>query len=227
LVDTELLTPKPLTGDSIYFHSSIITMSGKGTSEPNHTVYHPINEVQDGYQHISTPPPYSSSSAPSVLNSSPPRLFPGLPSLDYALYSPASFKLSADETTITSRKPELSTYPAALNSLIKSQATIPPKAQICVKGSRPHGHVDFDLKLNMMSLLVGPSDRTERWSYLKVVEDGEVAYRGDWKESKEPRLSGGIEAWVRRFCEDKSAIKQSVQSPPGGSSKLKSLAQSS
>ena len=185
-------------------------MSGKGTSELNHTAYHPTNEVQDGYQHISTPPPYSSPSAPLVLNSSTPRLFSGLPNLDYSLYSPASFKLSADETTITSRKPELSTYPTALNSLIKSQATIPPKAHICVKGSGPAGRVDFDLKLNMMSLLVGHSDRMERWSYLKVVEDGEVAYRGGWKESKEPRLSGGIEAWVRRYCEDKAAIKQSV-----------------
>jgi hypothetical protein len=193
-------------------------MSGKGTSEPNHTAYHPANEVQDGYQHISTPPPYSSPSAPSVLNSSTPsalnssapRLFPGLPNLNFTLYSPASFKLSADETTITSRKPELSTYPATLNSLIQYQATIPPKPQICVKGSRIGGYVDFDLKLNMMSLLVGYSDHTERWSYLKVVEDGEVAYRGDWKESKEPKLSGGIDAWVRRFCEDKAAIKQSV-----------------
>src|SRR3954453_7334561 len=185
-------------------------MSGKGASEPNLTAYQPINEVQDGYQHISTPPPYSSPSAPSVLNSSNPRLFPGLPNLNYALYSPPSFKLSTDETTITSRKPELSTYPAALNSLIKYQATIPPKAQICVKGSRSSGYMDFNLKLNMMSLLVGHSDRMERWSYLKVVEDGEVAFRGDWKESKEPRLSGGIDAWVRRFCEDKAAIKQSV-----------------
>lgn len=185
-------------------------MSGKGTSEPNHTAYSPANAVQDGYQHITTPPPYSSPSAPSVVNSSAPRLFPGLLNLNFALYSPASFKLSADETTITSRKPELSTYPAALNSLMQSQATIPPKAQISVKGSRPSGNVDFDLKLNMMSLLVGHSDHTERWSYLKVVEDGEVAYRGDWKESKEPRLPGGIDAWVRRYCEDKAAIKQSV-----------------
>jgi hypothetical protein len=93
---------------------------------------------------------------------------------------------------------------------MQSQATIPPKAQICVKGSRQGGYVDFDLKLNMMSLLVGHSDHTERWSYLKVVEDGEVAYRGDWKESKEPRLPGGIDAWVRRYCEDKAAIKQLV-----------------
>jgi hypothetical protein len=168
----------------------LLTMS-KGTGELNQTAYCPANEVQDDYQHITTPPP-----------------FPGLPNLNYALYSPASFKLSADETTITSNKPELSTYPATLNSLIQYQATIPPKAQICVKGSRPSGHVDFDLKLNMMALLVGHSDQRERWSYLKVVEDDEVAYRGGFKESAEPRLPGGINAWVRRFCEDKAAIKQ-------------------
>ena len=124
------------------------------------------------------------------------------------MYSPATFKLSADETTITSNKPELSTYPATLNSLIQYQATIPPKAQICVKGSRPGGQVDFDLKLNMMALLVGHSDQRERWSYLKVIEDGEVAYRGGFKESAEPSLPGGINAWVRQFCEDKAPIKQ-------------------
>lgn len=185
----------------------LLTMS-KGTGELNQTTYRPANEVQDDYQHITTPPPYSGPSASPVPTSSAPRLFPGLPNLNYALYSPASFKLSADETTITSNKPELSTYPATLNSLIQYQATIPPKAQICVKGSRPSGHVDFDLKLNMMALLVGHSDQRERWSYLKVVEDDEVAYRGGFKESAEPRLPGGINAWVRRFCEDKAAIKQ-------------------
>jgi hypothetical protein len=179
----------------------------KGTAELGQTAYRPANEVQDDYQHITTPPPYSGPSAPSASTSAP-RLFPGLPNLNYALYSPATFKLSADETTITSSKPELSTYPGTLNSLIQYQATIPPKAHICVKGSRPSGHVDFDLKLNMMALLVGHSDQRERWSYLKVVEDSEVAFRGGSKESTTPRPPGGIDAWVRRFCEDKAAIKQ-------------------
>jgi hypothetical protein len=187
----------------------------KGTAELGRTAYRPANEVQDDYQHVSTPPPYSGPSTPSVPTPSAPRLFPGLPNLNYALYSPASFKLSADETTITSNKPELSTYPAALNSLIQYQATIPPKAQICVKGSRISGTVDFDLKLNMMSLLVGHSNQRERWSYLKVVEDSEVVYRGNLKQSAEPRLPGGIDAWVRRFCEDKGAIKQSVHAASG------------
>lgn len=182
----------------------------KGTSELNRTtVYRPANEVQDDYQ----PPPYSGpSSAPSVSTTTPsaPRLFPGLPKLNYSLYAPASFKLSSDETTITSTKPELSTYPVSLNSLIQYQATIPPKAQICIKGSRSISHVDFDLKLNMMSLLVGDTDQRERWSYLKVVDDGQLAYRGGLKESTEPRLPDGINAWVRRFCDDKASIKQSV-----------------
>jgi hypothetical protein len=185
----------------------------KGAAELDRTAYRPSNEVQDDYQHIITPPPYSGPSTPSGPSPSAPRLFPGLPNLNYALYSPASFKLSTDETTITSYKPELSTYPATLNSLIQYQATIPPKAQICVKGSRSSGHVDFDLKLNMMSLLVGHSDQRERWSYLKVIDDSEMAFRGGLKESVQPRLPGGIDAWVRRFCEDKSAIKQLVYAP--------------
>jgi hypothetical protein len=187
----------------------------KGKGELSGTAYRPANEVQDDHQHISQPPPYSGPSNPPVPTPSAPRLFPGLPNLNYALYSPASFKLSADETTISSYKPELSTYPAALNSLIQYQATIPPKAQICVKGSTSSGHVDFDLKLNMMSLLVGHSDQRERWSYLKVVEDSEQAHRGGLKESVQPRLPGGIDAWLKRFCEDKAAIKQSVYSTCG------------
>lgn len=185
------------------------TMS-KGTDEINRTAYALPNEVQDDYQSVTTPPPYSGPSRNPLPTPSAPWLFPGLPNLNYALYSPASFKLSADETTIISYKPELSTYPAALNSLIQYQATIPPKAQICVKGTRSSGHIDFDLKLNMMPLLVGPGDQRERWSYLKVVDDSEVAYRGGLKESTEPRLPGGIDGWVRQFCQDKAAVKQSV-----------------
>ena len=186
----------------------------KADAELGRTVYRPINEVQDDHQHMNRPPPYSGPSTPSVATTSAPRLFPGLPNLNYALYSPPSFKLSSDETTITSAKPELSTYPTALNSLIQYQATIPPKAQICIKGSLLSGRVDFDLKLNMMSLLVGHADQRERWSYLKVVDDGQAAYRGGLKESTTPRLPDGINAWVRRFCEDKAAIKQSVYTIP-------------
>ena len=186
----------------------------KGTSDLTRTAYRPANEVQDDYQHIGTPPPYSGPSNPLAATRSAPQLFPGLPNLNYALYLPASFKLSSDETTISSCKPELSTYPATLNSLIQYQATIPPKAQICIKGTAAHGPVDFELKLNMMSLLVGHSDQRERWSYLKVVEDGQMAFRGGLKESTEPRLTNGINAWVRRFCEDKAAIKQSACPAP-------------
>ena len=186
----------------------------KGTAELDQTAYPPANEVQDGYQHITTPPPYSGPSLRSASTPSGPRLFPGLPNINYALYSPATFKLSTDETTITSSKPELSTYPAALKSLIQDQATIPPKAHICLKGSRSSGHVDFDLKINMMSLLVGDGDQRERWSYLKVVEDDQVAFRGGLKEGTTPRLPGGIDAWIRLFCGDKAAIKQSVYSKP-------------
>lgn len=62
----------------------------------------------------------------------------------------------------------------------------------------------------MMSLFVGSNDASERWNYIKVVEDGELAYRGGFNESREPLVdpNGGVGEWIRRYCADSSAIKQ-------------------
>jgi hypothetical protein len=67
---------------------------------------------------------------------------------------------------------------------------------------------DFHIKLNMMPLIVGDKDPQKRWNYLKVVDDGEMAWRGDIKMTTKPNLNGGIDEWVRRYCADNSAIKQ-------------------
>jgi hypothetical protein len=159
----------------------------------------------------SSPPPYSGPSSPPPQQPLFAVTVPGLPKFNYSLYQPPDYKISADETTITTNKPEPNLYPAVLNSLIQSQATVPPKPQIHVRGVTRGGRVDFDIKLNMMWLLVSENngkERSEGWNYLKVVDDGELAWRGESKESREPRTSGGTEEWVRKYCQDTSAVKQ-------------------
>ena len=191
-------------------------MSRKGISEPSQAVYRTTDaesrqRIQDGDDHeqINTPPPYSGPSSPSTARPPTVTSYPGLPLLNYSLYVPANFQLSSDETTTTTYKPEPNIYPAVLSSLLQSQATIPPKAQIHIKGTSA-GRVDFHIKLNMMSLLVGDNGPKERWNYIKVIDKGELGWRGDIKMTIEPDASGGLDEWIRRYCADNSAIKQYV-----------------
>jgi hypothetical protein len=190
-------------------------MTTKGASEPNQAVYRPSDAgpsrtVVDGDDntHTNTPPPYSGPSSHSqsqVVKSVP---YPGLPRLNYALYSPPNYKLSSDQTSITTYKPEPNIYPAVLMSIIQAQAVLPPKVQIHVKGMGSGATPDFHIKLNMMPLFIGDKDPQQRWNYLKVIDKGEMAWRGEIKKTTEPHLSGGIEEWLQRYCADTSAIKQ-------------------
>jgi hypothetical protein len=93
-------------------------------------------------------------------------------------------------------------------SIIQSQSTLPPKAQIHVRGVGSSATQDFHIRLNMMPFLIGDKDPAQRWNYIKVVDDGEMAWRGETKMTTEPKLEGGIDEWVRRYCSDSSAIKE-------------------
>ena len=144
-----------------------------------------------------------------------PQKYPGLPELDYRLYSPPLFELSADCTTLKSSAPYLSSGPTALVSLIRAQCAVPPKPQIRITGKRSGHKVDFAVKLNLMSLLV-PEDPAQRAEYLRCVGRGEPAFRGGLKLSAEPEVGdggsgggggGGLEEWVRRFVDDQAAVK--------------------
>ncbi|KAK3353557.1 hypothetical protein B0T25DRAFT_591067 [Lasiosphaeria hispida] len=159
-----------------------------------------------------TPPPYSGPStsnqgtAPRSPPPKGPQKYPGLPTLDYRLYSPPLFELSSDTTTIKSSAPYLSANVTALVDLIRAQSTVPPKPQIHIVGKRGH-RVDFSIKLNLMSLLV-PEDPRQRMDYIVCVGEGEMALRGGNKPSLEPHVGdGGLEEWVRRFVEDPGAVK--------------------
>jgi hypothetical protein len=158
------------------------------------------------------PPPYSTPSA--GVTEQPrrtpkgPQYYPGLPVLDYRHYSPQMFDLSADSTTISSKASYLSENAKALSTLIRTLATVPPKPQILIQGSRGRG-VDFSVRLNLMSLLV-PDNPRDRMDYLRCVAKDEMAYRGGSGPSLKPELGAGEEGlmgWCERFVNDHSSVK--------------------
>ncbi|KAF7548300.1 hypothetical protein G7Z17_g7157 [Cylindrodendrum hubeiense] len=166
-------------------------------------------------QRQATPPPYSGPSTSLILPLSAshdaeatkgPTRYPGLPRLDYRLYSPPLFKLSNDSKTLSSRAEYLSTNANALVSLIRSQASVPPKPQIHIRGSRGR-KVDFKIQLNLMNLLV-PDDEKQRIDYIRCVGEDELAYRGGNKPDVLPEVGdAGLEEWCRRYVQDSSAVK--------------------
>lgn len=170
---------------------------------------------EEDRQRQATPPPYSGPST-SLIAQSPapqdiertkfPTRYPGLPRLDYRLYSPPLFKLSNDSKTLFSRAEYLSTNANALVSLIRAQASVPPKPQIHIRGSRGR-KVDFNIQLNLMNLLV-PDDEKQRIDYIRCVGEGELAYRGGSRPDVLPEVGeGGLEEWCRRYVQDASAVK--------------------
>ncbi|KAH8889733.1 hypothetical protein GQ53DRAFT_782873 [Thozetella sp. PMI_491] len=182
-----------------------------GRSVPKSSARHLVGI--EPFDRSSTPPPYSgpaSTSSVNIPNRQPqpkgPQKYPGLPLLDYRLYSPPLFELSSDKTSIKTSAPYLSANATALVSLIRSLATVPPKPQVHITGKRGR-RVDFAVKLNLMSLLV-PEDPKQRMDYLRCVGEGEVAFRGGAKPSADPDVGeGGVEAWARRFVEDPAGVK--------------------
>ncbi|CAN8103078.1 unnamed protein product [Discula destructiva] len=192
--------------------SPLNVASAAGDSMPSSSA----NTKGDSNHVPSTPPPYSGPvsvvRAPTQQStyfsaSGPPPKYPGLPLLNYHLYSPPLFELSADCTTLKSTAPYLSSNASALIDLLRAQSTVPPKPQVHITGRRggPHHRPDFALKLNLMPLLV-PDDPVKRMDYIRCVGAGEPALRGGVKPSLEPELEG-LEAWARRFVEDGAQVK--------------------
>lgn len=143
--------------------------------------------------------------------------YPGLPRLDYRLYSPPLFELSSDCTTIKSTAPYLSSTVEALTALVRAQSTVPPKPQIHITGKRG-SKVDFAIKLNLLPLLVpeaAPGRQQQQqppMSYIRCVGFGETALRGGTKPEMLPDLGdhAGLEEWARRFVNDPNQVKAFV-----------------
>lgn len=200
--------------------SSPSASSRPGHTDPEEGIDAPI-AVDDDHHHdqtqphrSQTPPPYSGPSSPSQSNLIPqprvpkgPQRYPGLPQLDYRLYSPPLFELSSDCTAIKSTAPYLSANATALVSLVRAQSTLPPKPQVHITGKRG-STFDFAVKLNLMSLLVPDDHPRKRMDYIRCVGSGELAMRGQPKPSVEPEVGdGGLERWARLFVEDQAAVK--------------------
>ncbi|KAI5466536.1 hypothetical protein BGZ63DRAFT_418308 [Mariannaea sp. PMI_226] len=188
----------------------------KASFAVSNPVDHSAETSQDDRERQITPPPYSGPS--HSLNAPAPASqdqdisakvlvrYPGLPRLDYRLYSPPLFKLSTDTKTLSSRAEYLSTNASALVSLVRAQASVPPKPQIHIRGSRGR-KVDFDVKLNLMNLLV-PDDEKQRIDYIRCVGEGELAYRGGVRPDVLPEVGdAGLEEWCRRYVQDSSTVK--------------------
>ncbi|MBE3047739.1 hypothetical protein IMZ48_35565 [Candidatus Bathyarchaeota archaeon] len=163
---------------------------------------------------FNTPPPYSGPASPQHATSpsnhgrakTELRYYRGLPRLDYQLYCPPLFELSADCTTLSSKAAHLSESAEALANLVRTQATLPPKPLIQVVGKRGR-RVDFDVKLNLMSTLI-PDNPKQRLDYVSYVANGELAYRGGVKPDVQPETGhGNLEEWCRRYVEDDSPVK--------------------
>lgn len=186
-----------------------------GPASPSSNANHRFPDRPDHDREASAeePPPYSGpagaswdSQGPSVAASRGPQDYPGLPVLDYRLYSPPMFELSGDGTTITGKASYLSENAKALSALVRSLASVPPKPQIHMIGTRGR-KVDFALKMNLMSLLV-PKDPARRAAYLRLVKPDEQAYRGGYQPSLKPDVpDGSLEGWCQRFIDDQSSIK--------------------
>lgn len=143
-----------------------------------------------------------------------PQEYPGLPRLDYRLYSPPLFELSSDCTTIKSTAPYLSSTVEALTALVRAQVTVPPKPQVHITGKRG-SKIDFAIKLNLLPLLVpegGTEDRRTPRSYIRCVGSGESALRGGTKPDLLPDLGDhpSLEVWARRFINDPNQVKAFV-----------------
>lgn len=143
-----------------------------------------------------------------------PQEYPGLPRLDYRLYSPPLFELSSDCTTIKSTAPYLSSTVEALTALVRAQATVPPKPQVHITGKRG-SKIDFAIKLNLLPLLVpegGIDGGHEPRSYIRCVGSGETALRGGTKPELLPDLGehASLEVWARRFINDPNQVKAFV-----------------
>lgn len=88
---------------------------------------------------------------------------------------------------------------------------MPPKPQIRIVGKSGggSGDVDFDVKINLMNLIV-TDDAKKRMNYVKLIGPNDTGFRGELSQTKTPSVTGGLEEWTRLFCEDRGAIKQFV-----------------
>lgn len=58
------------------------------------------------------------------------------------------------------------------------------------------------------------SSKRNQWNYVKLVAEGELAYRGKNDAAISPVVKGGLDEWAKRFCKESSAMKSYVLASP-------------
>lgn len=155
-----------------------------------------------------------------------------LASIDFPRYCMTQAKLSDDHTSVTTSKPELQGTQYALARFVHEQAALPPKPIMVVRGTHVgggarHGEtiVDFDLKINLMSLLDVDSPEQSRTisssrMRVKVFSNASAESSSSTLPSPAPtkQLRGQsglstLDQWVKKFCEDKTDNRRCVLEP--------------
>ncbi|EED21529.1 conserved hypothetical protein [Talaromyces stipitatus ATCC 10500] len=176
----------------------------------------------------SEPPPYSSSipntaiprqplrtpttSTTTTTSPTPSSTSATFPLIDFSKYSIPDSSLSKDGSTISTYHPSFSTNPANLVKFIQEQAALPPLPYIHILGDDPTGlQRDFDIKINMLPMFMNQSfaggGKQNQWNYVRLVADGELAYRGRSDAAISPAVKGGLDEWAKKFCKESSAVK--------------------
>ncbi|GAM42888.1 hypothetical protein TCE0_044r17262 [Talaromyces pinophilus] len=168
----------------------------------------------------SEPPPYSSPVSNTAIPRRPIRTAAApvtststsatFPLIDFSKYTIPDSSLSKDGSTISTYHPAFSTNPASLVRFIQEQAALPPLPYIHILGDDNGGlQRDFDIKINMLPMFLNQTGNgnQNRWNYVKLVADGESAYRGRSDAGISPTVKGGLDEWAKRFCKEGSAVK--------------------
>ncbi|KAH8698495.1 hypothetical protein BGW36DRAFT_317990 [Talaromyces proteolyticus] len=159
----------------------------------------------------SEPPPYSSlvTNTPSTLSPAAwPNATSTLPPIDFSKYSIPESSLSKDGSTVSTYHPSFTSNASALVRFVQEQATLPPLPYIHILGEKQEDgqRRDFDIKINMLSLFLAQNSQN-KWNYVKLVGDQELAYRGKDGQSTIPDIKGGLDEWATRFCKETSTLK--------------------
>jgi hypothetical protein len=159
----------------------------------------------------------SGNSTSIAANSRSPLLMPKIP---FDLYRIPEASTSADQIIITSKHPPFYNDSDTLFALLKDQITLPPKPVLRIVGKHKlytTGTItDFDLKLNLTSLLWRPE--AQQWNYLKFPPISQQ--QPSQPTSRDPRRSSQIPSRSHDPPQDLPTLCHAFTSDPSPSKSL-------
>lgn len=233
--------PKTSSGEKARFRAPASPVDS--TSTPNNhnpESNFPDTQPQDlppSYDVINPPipsislPSITTSNTPSfpVLSQNPLDAISRLTSIDLPKYcGVAQAKLSASHDILTTTKPELSTTQYALIRFLNEQASLPPKPLMLIQGSHTTSsgttQIDFDLTLNLMSLLdidgpntVTASDPSSRLHVEPFEPSSSSTSSSPFKRSSRGNQAmTPLEQWAKKFIDEKTENKRYVSQATEG-----------